>query len=764
MPDRSAHRGTVIPSLFLLSAAGLAIEVSLVRLFSFLFVQSYVYIVISLSVSGIGFGAVLMHYLGRQAGLRVLRLVPLLPPALVAILFAVNSAGSALVPSLALTFGVYIAFGMAQVHIFRDTDIPVPRLYAADLLGAATGSLVVFFLLNATGAPLTVLGVSAAMGVAVIGAIVGTGDANRLTPVVAAGILIVAVVGGTIAADDGMRPTAEWQKELTVMLREPGAEIIETRWSAFGRVDVVETDNPTFRTMFVDGGAGTKIIRMPGGQVTRDIAETLLYQYMGGLPVLAMDREQRENAAVVGAGGGIDVVTLLLAGFQSIDAIEINPDFVDLVQEQEDYAGPIYDDHERVTVHRAEGRSFLRRAATPYDLILMSLPIIKSVRNFGNHALTENYLFTSDAFGEYRAALDDGGMIVVVAHYRNELLRLLVNALESFRRDGVALEEAAAGIVLIGDRQNPTLVVKNEPFTPRERASLAAIVETIPTVPGSSFVPDAPRPERIGAFAEMVALANGGGSIDTIVQSVDEDISAVDDDSPFFYQLTPGLPREIRVVGIAVVLLALMLTALFVMDTRRGGGIRGWTRTAGARFAVFALIGVGFMTIEIAVLQRFIVFWQHQTLALAIVLAAILAAGGAGSLLATRIKTRSTLALLVGGAILVSLVGAWGLGPLLESVESASAVVRTLVTILVSVLFFLPLGTVFPTLLSRTAPERYPWMIGVNSITSLAGGVLALVVAMMIGYRGVMIVGAAAYLLVAVLLMTTQAVGDRETP
>lgn len=750
----------IYPSLFFLSATGLAVEVSLIRLFSFLFAQSWVYIVISLSVSGIGFGAVIVYYLGRRRALRVLRWTPAIPAVMALALFSVNAFGSALIPSLVATFGIFVALGMTQVHIFRNAGRSISRIYAADLLGAATGSLMVFVLLNVFGTPATILIVVATMGLSIAGALVATGHACRWTVVALAGSVVLAAGGIVPSMSDGLMPTEEWRKELSAMLEEPGAEIIETRWSAFGRVDVVQTENPTFRTMFIDGGAGTKIISMPNGRVTRDIAETLLYQYMGGLPMLAIDSENRHRAAVVGAGGGIDVVTLLIAGFRSIDAIEINPDFIDLVRAQEEYAGPIYRDHERVTVYEAEGRAFLRGTSGDYNAILMSLPIIKSMRNVGNYALTENYLFTQEAFSEYRAALADDGMLVVVAHYRNELLRLLVNTLRSFENDGISPTDATRRIAMIGDPQNPTLIVKNEPFSDSERDVLAAIIETIPTMRDGSYVRDVERPERIGTYAGMASLADGSGSIDAIIAAADEDISAVVDDSPFFYQLTPGLPREVRVVGSAALLLIVVLTLLFLFDSRRDTRGRGWNRQDVARFAAFVLIGVGFITIEIAVLQRFIVYWQHQTLALAVVLATVLTAGGAGSLLASRLAHQRLIVPMVVLAVGATVAATWGLTPILRATESSPGAVKILVTATANLVIFLPLGTVFPTLLARTRPALYPWMMGVNSIATLTGGVASLVLAMQLGYRAVFLFGAGTYVVLVLLVTAVPALVD----
>ena len=150
--SRSTERPwIVIVSLFLLTASGLALEVSLTRLFSFLFVQSYVYILISLSIAGVGLGAVLMHYLSPRARLPVIGSLPLLPPILLLLLFLGNSGSADVIYSLLLTFVIYMGLGAVQVHIFKESGITVSTLYGADLLGAATGSILAFYLLNGVG-------------------------------------------------------------------------------------------------------------------------------------------------------------------------------------------------------------------------------------------------------------------------------------------------------------------------------------------------------------------------------------------------------------------------------------------------------------------------------------------------------------------------------------------------------------------------------------------------------------------------------------
>ncbi|MFP4485034.1 MAG: spermidine synthase, partial [Spirochaetaceae bacterium] len=522
---------------------------------------------------------------------------------------------------------------------------------------------------------------------------------------------------------------------------------------AFFRLHFLQWDGGT---LFIDGGAGTKMVRMEDGQVPRSVAETLLFQYLGGLPLLTVNREDRGTAVVIGSGGGIDAVTLLVAGYREIDAVEINPDFIEVVREQAAYTGGIYNDHERISVHETEGRSFLRTTNRQYDLVLMGLPIIKSARNFGNHALTENYLFTHNAFTEYRNAMSPDGMMIVIAHYRNELLRLVSNALKSFQTDGLSLQEAAQRIVAIGDAQNPTLVLRNRPFTAEEREGFKTILQAIPTRPDLNYVPGLTREEtqtyRINRG--LAAVAAGGATLADFAAGADENISWIGDDSPFFYQLSPSLPGEMATVGSAVLVIIAAFAALFALYLRRRRDHREsdpedeyLNRGATARFVAFGLIGIGYITVEIAILQKFIVFWQHQTPALAVVLSVILVSSGLGSLISTRLRRAATLAGMIAGVLALLVLALVFLSPALLSLEDASVAVKVLVTMAFLAPVFVPLGMPFPTLLRSSAPSRYPWMIGFNSVTTLAGGALAMIVALQFGYTFVMLSGMLAYAL-----------------
>lgn len=170
----------------------------------------------------------------------------------------------------------------------------------------------------------------------------------------------------------------------------------------------------------------------------------------------------------------------------------------------------------------------------------------------------------------------------------------------------------------------------------------------------------------------------------------------------------------------------------------------------------FGLIGFGYMLVEIGVLQKFIIFWHHQTLALTVVLAVILVSSGIGSLISARINTPKQFALVVTSISVLAVTAAFLLGPLLIKLENSGTGLKLILTIVLTAPLFLPMGVPFPFLLRSITPlnngkSLYPWMIGFNSITSLGGGVLAMIAAMSIGYTSVTLIGAACYFSLALL-------------
>ncbi len=748
--------------LFLLSGAGLALEVTLTRLFSFIFTHSYVYIVISISMAGLGLGAVLMRLITHRIRTSLLPWIAPVPVVLGIMLLIIAHLQGGVLISICSAFLIFFALGMFQLTIFQESKIRSGALYAADLTGAAAGSVITFLLLNAAGAVTATIVTTTVISLACL---LSVYRFYRKGLIAAGAVLLITASGFIFSSQVSLMPREALGKEMTLMLQDSdkSPEIIETRWTAFGRVDLVETDNPLFKTMFIDGAAGTKMISMSGGQVTRETAETLLYQYMGGVPLLAVDEEDKERALIVGSGGGIDVVTTLLAGYRAIDAVEINPDFIAVTEEYSEYNGGIYTDNLQVTVIEGEGRSFIRSSDTEYDLILMSLPITKSARNYGNQALAENYLFTYDAFEEYFQRLSPDGLLVLVTHYPNELLKIAVNAITALTNLGVAPQAALSRLIAIGPDTSPTLILKKSPFSAEETELYYTILDALSLRGTTNFIPGyEQQSQQISTVAGtrtvyefnpgLHALSLGNAGIEDIVAANSENIAPVSDNSPFFYQMGKGLPYEIRVVVIIALILITAVMLLYTVRTRQVSSNNTVPyREALLQFFSFASIGFGYMFIEIAYLQKFIFYWQHQTLALAIVLSIILISSGFGSYFSYLCRTLRQFQILMLLLLAGLVAGVFYLDPLLQQTGSYSGAGKLLNSVLGVGSVFVLMGAPFPLLLQssrelhRGSTGNYPWLLGINSLASLGGGVFSMAIALFSGYRLVQYLGIAAY-------------------
>ncbi len=754
-------------TLFVVTACSLAIEISLTRLFSYLHPAGLVYIIISTSMAGLGAGAVFVHYVREAYRERFFSVILFLPVPVVLFVTGISLANVGFYVPLVASVLLFMSIGSALVLIFQQSGYSIPRLYAMDLAGAGLGSVLAFFLLNFLGAVHALFLFAVLLTVAFAHLQTVLFSFKKRLVIVPAVLLVVVLVGYFTDLQFRLRPEEQWDKEMTVMLRD-GSEnprIEETRWSAFGRADLVASGNPLFKTMFIDGAAGTKMVQMEDGEVSKALADNLRFVYIGGLPILAIPEDQRREALVLGSGGGIDVVTLLLWDYQRVTAVEINPDFVDIVKEWGEYNGDIYNDHPRVRLVEGEGRSYLRNTDQKFDLILMSLPITKSYRNYGNQELVENYLFTHEAIGEYRRALAPGGQMIVVTHYRNELLRLVTNTLKSFEDDGIPISQAMNQIATIGSDANPTLILKNGVMDEGEIGTYYVIVDRFSQRGTTNFIPfieqrmlqrtntatgeTATVPEFHPGLYE---LSRGGIDLDEFINDADEDISWVSDDSPFFYQLSRSMPGEILVVLLVALGLLAAIVITFVAGTRSDNEVpqrRKWHYL----FA-FAALGLGFMLTEIGVIQRYVLLWEHQTLALSVVLAVVLVSSGLGSYVSRRINSVAVIAGVTGVIVAIAIPMAVVAGRFLPEMSGAGLGLKILATFIgVGPLFFC-MGMPFPWTLRRLSLEEsdrrlFPWMMGVNSITTLLGGALSLTIALDFGFRYVLFAGAFAYVLFA---------------
>jgi hypothetical protein len=655
---------------------------------------------------------------------------------------------------------------------------PVGRIYRFDLLGAGTGALAVVGLLTILR-PDQALPLIAALGPAA-GAIVLVSDHRHLA---AAALVVAAALAGLAAAG---QPTLRMSpfKPLPQMLLIEGTEILAERTSPIGLVQVVQSTQTPLRSiaglslmnrqepapqlgLFVDGEGPAPITRFSG-----DFAP--LAYLDATLAALPYRLQEQPSVLLLGLGGS-DLLLALRHGARRIDVIEPDAMVADLLRgELAGFAGPLLERPE-VRLHVDAARRFVLAGESSYDLILLR------PHAAGRSTLAESYATTVEAFTTYLQRLTPSGLLALPHPLRlppRDSLKLALTAIEALERLGVA--QAARHLALMRAWDSVLLLVRRTPFKTAELAAIDRFAEEHafdlgwhPGMPRAA----ANRFNLLGkpVFFEGIATLTGPDRA-AFVANYAFDIRAATDDRPYFldffrWQALPALwasarqgnaglldwgwPVQFGTLGIAV--LATLLLVLLPARLLAGRSSTGLRRATGA---YFLLIGLGFMFIEIATMQRLVLLLGQPVYAFAVTLAAFLVFAGLGSGMVARPKPGAhDRGRLRDGLVPVVLVIAactllHGLaGPLLlASTAKLPAILRTaLVLVLVAPLAF-AMGLPFPLVLDRlkgAAPFLVPWAWGVNGCASVIAAVLAGILTMSFGTHSLMLMGVLAYLLAA---------------
>ncbi len=478
-----------------------------------------------------------------------------------------------------------------------------------------------------------------------------------------------------------------------------------------------------------------------------------------------------QHVLVIGAGGGRDVLAALAGGATSVAGVEINDVTVDLMQTLfRDYTDRLYIDHEGVAVTVEDGRSFVQHTDRQFDLIQASLVDTWAASSAGAYALAENSLYTTDAFRDYFTKLTPDGIVSFSRWYADppvEVMRLVVLARETLTEIGVTEPARHVAIVRTDSRMTgrpslATMLVKRSPFTAGEIEALrgwaGAMVFDLPYIPVVSGN-DAAGSEA--AFATMLGPAEGAASFS---EKAAFDLSPTTDDRPFFFDRVPvvgwlrhrmGLPAPAWAsgelpLGSRTLLVALVVTAinaLLLVTLPALAGVSG----RGLRFAwiaYFACLGLGYIVVEIVLIQRFNLYLGNPAYALTVVLFTMLVSSGAGSLYAERFDDPRTLSHILA-VVCAGIAVVWlTIDPFIHATLGASQRTRVVLAVLyVAPVAFL-MGMPFPTGLrqaGRVSESLVPWAWAVNGATSVLGSVLAVVVSMTAGFSTSLVFAAIAY-------------------
>ncbi|HEY3044434.1 MAG TPA: hypothetical protein VGJ39_10435 [Vicinamibacterales bacterium] len=796
-----------LAGIALVSGTLLMTELALTRIFSVIMYYHFAFLAISIALFGLSasgvFAYVARGWLNRYSIGRLLAIESLVyaVATLVALFFLVRlRVGLNYSPeNLRLMLTIYalaalpfFTGGLVITLAISRLTARINAVYAADLIGAACGCLVLIPLLDRLGAPGVVL---AAATMAIVAALLFAPAAGRTATALAGAVVLALPLAGQLSGRAGF--------DVVDTKGHRGDRVLFSKWNSFSRIGVYDRTfgdwslSPTYkgplpdsRFMDIDSAASTPILG-----VTPDLSNAQYLRYE--LTALAYHLvEQRLevrglgsgespltpnlqpptsgfNALVIGPGGGRDLVSALVFGAGHVDGVEINPIIADDVMRDRfrDFSGGIYT-NPRVRITVDDGRSFVRRSPDRYDVIQASLVDTWAATAAGAYTLTENSLYTVDAFNDYLDHLNDRG-ILTITRWVFDGLRLVSLAQEACEARGWS---AADRLAIVRQKDVATFLLKKTPFTTGEIDQLRAIAARLQFdvlyAPGG----DARIDEDFGAGTQLGDYARLIRAPDrhAFYASYPQDITPTTDDRPFFFHTTKvgdqfqtafgrsmlfgnGLSALLTLMAISAALVLLFIVGpllLAAFNPPEGGHhVRGLPHRWAAWLAFFGALGAGFMLIEVAVLQRFVLLLGHPVYSLTVTLFSLLLGTGLGAAWSRRFPDTAlrhtgaiALALIavLGGVIIliVTPIVAWAI-PFARAARMAIAV-ATLLPLGIALGLPMPTGL---RMLSAKAPQMIPWAWGINGALSVVGATLAIFIAMNWGFTTTLLAASGTYLI-----------------
>ncbi|MGY3584936.1 spermidine synthase [Bradyrhizobium sp. USDA 4341] len=782
MQTATTMPGRYYPAIFVLASATLAYQILITRFFSVMVHYHFAFGAIALAMFGLTRGAMKVYEdstryapervapeFARHAARFAISCVAVMCAFLYAPLVVPDAYAMSALAVVALAFTIPFAEGGICITLLL-TRLPYVGgwLYAADLVGAAVGCLGIIFVLlviDPVSATLWIGACSAAVGWFVVGHGEGRSDV-RLSRNTALGLAALAAVHTALAATGSSHLGVIWAKgtQQTGTLFE--------RWNTYSRIRVTDlgltipfgwsfsrTPDTRIEQLYldIDADAATPITRFSG-----DLTKvSYLKDDVINAPYLVQQRPG--DVAVVGVGGGRDILSGLYFGAQRIHGIEINPAIFEVLTDKfADYSGHLHR-QPGVSLVNAEARSYINHSPDRYDLIQISLIDTWAATAAGGLTLTENRLYTVEAWDDFFRALKPGGMLSVSRWYeptvyRGEFYRLIAIAAEALQHQGVPMTELSQHVIAANVGSIVTVMTRPEAFTAAQwrGARDRLVAQGFKLLLGPDI-----------AYDSVTSTLLSGKADQSFLDSLPENIAASTDDKPFFFYTARladlflkngfeaqnnaalGIIKWVLVfqLGICIYYIGIPFTRLMR---------RMPVATLVPPVAYFAAIGMGFMLIEISQMQRLMVFLGHPVYGLSVVLFTILLFGGIGSATVGAAPSRPAMLIARLVALGATLVAA---GLLTPAVTAWARSAPTDIRILVSVALLAPpafcMGMMFPLGLGiwRRHDGLLPFFWSTNGITSMLASVLGMALSIQFGITTTFALGVCCYVVCAIMIV-----------
>jgi predicted membrane-bound spermidine synthase len=741
-------------AVLLLSASGLMFELMLTRVFSATIWYHYTFVAISVALLGWGLGGFLVYVLGlakypQQARSILIVLSLVLSVTLQVFLYTILQlpfTPDRLNLYFLLSILPFLAGGAALSLAFEVNGKDINRLYFVDLVGAAAGVLIVPLVIGLLGAETAILATAVLPALAAALLSTGAGDRPRRGWQVVAGLVLV----GNVAIAGGNYKNQWWtindapSKALYKLLAEqPQARIVSDHWNAYSRITAVRNpDNYHVARLFIDSDAETSVLPWDGTNLKEDGRH-----WFRAFPLQLV---KQPKVLVIGPGGGTDVVMAFRAGSQHVTGVEMNPLMVDAVRQFGPEAGRVYDDP-RMHLVLDEGRNFIQRTTEGFDAIILGFVDSWASVASGGLSLTENYLYTREALEAYYDRLSADGTLVIV-RWPSDVPRLVANSVAFLRDRGMTIDQIGRHILAVSERVPKSTAQGPEPvetifMLTKSPLSAEKTAMLLKDFQDAHIFWSIDRPSE-KPYADLFA---GRSDFAAYTEAFDQMATPVNDDHPFYFATDKqwwGIPAfAVRLVAIPVGAVIGFTLLLLI-----AGKLLHFRAPGGRTILYFGALGVGFIIVEVALMQRLILLLGHPIYTLVVILFTLLLAGGIGSRFAGRFaagRIYRALGVILPLVILLVLVAAFALPLVVQAAVPLTQTQRIAVAVALTFPFGFLMGMPFPLGLRRHAqdPTGAPisslW--GINGVASVVGSIAGMMIAVAAGFTWVFVVGAVCY-------------------
>lgn len=730
----------------LISTSLFMYEVVLSRVFSVILSYHYVFLVTSIAILGMGLGSI--YEFKRK---RLVRITQPVNDKIGKLLFWL---GISMLISFIIIYAlpympklVYISIsiipyfyaGRLITLLFSVYGSNSSKIYFADLTGAGIASIISILLLYWIGFIPTV---SVLFVITFLSIFIWHFNSQHKKQLIISGAFIGIFILSSILPDaahifNGMfnayltSPTTSLER-----IRKSGIdhEIIYTKWDGFARTDVIDLgQEKDSRIVTINGSSNAAMLKWDGDKNS-------LPHLQKAIDFLPYIIGNKDDVAIIGAGGGRDVLQALVGGAKQIDAIEINQSTIDIVKEMGEYNGYIYEQPE-VNVISGDGRSIIKKSKKKYDIIFASLVMTGTSEAVG-YAMAESYVYTEEALKIYYDRLKPNGKLVFLTHGLNDMFKVGNTAYKMLESNNVPAK-SIKDYMIIGAKvqvhqehqmvSSPIVMISNKSYSDHDINEVAQFFEQ-----NNFQLIHLPRNTEHSYFA---SLSNGEITLEDVYNQTNKYITPATDERPYFYNFNKGVPDIFQSIFLISILLVLLL---FLKPIIKGGVIKESIH--------FSLLGIVFMMVEIGFIQKMTLLLEHPTIAFIVTVSSLLIGAGIGSYFSNhkylcKKNGRHKGALGAAFCLFLTLLALVMLTPKLLELSLLAKITFTVTILLINGFF---MGTIFPYSIKKIKQSKrgsfIPLFYGINGVFSVFGSSLAIIISMQAGITITIAIGIIIYL------------------